>query len=176
MKPTLVLIVFMSLNSNKHYALIQCIICAGGIYNGGHKTVIAIQMLITDLYPQMRYFILSQSIIFNTHKNSIHKVKKNEYKILYHFTGHWVGDPCEFGHLTVQVLGNKYDTMLEDHGDKHLDQESLCWGLTAGFGSTLSQAHNQGWYMDSMFFVSIFIREFHAYNVILFVCLPLVMD
>ena len=66
-------------------------------------------------------------------------------------SGHWIGDPCEFGHLSVNIIGKMYD---RHDGYKHdyIDEETLAWGAVGGFGLTVAQAYNQGGCFTSTFY------------------------
>jgi len=59
-------------------------------------------------------------------------------------SGHWVGDPCEFHHTSIHVLGDEYEQLKEKHGVDLALEEMKSYIVQAGFTSTASQAHNQG--------------------------------
>ena len=58
--------------------------------------------------------------------------------------GHWVGDPCEFTSLSLHVLPMTDYKKLEEVGSKYAVEAQLSLAMTAGFGSCVAQAYNQG--------------------------------
>lgn len=58
--------------------------------------------------------------------------------------GHWIGDPCEWGLLSFYTMRENDFRILESHGKKTHSSMLHDLAVVSGFGSSVAQAHNQG--------------------------------
>jgi hypothetical protein len=77
--------------------------------------------------------------------------------------GHCVGDPCEYGLVSLHVMPTSHCRQLQTLGIEFLRDAQLAFGLTAGFGSCVAQAYNQG----MLCLGSVFHNSIECVNVIL---------
>jgi small subunit ribosomal protein S30 len=59
-------------------------------------------------------------------------------------SGHWIGDPCEYGLVSLHSLPLESYKMIAGLGQKHALEAEFVFGMMAAFGSCIAQAYNQG--------------------------------
>lgn len=67
----------------------------------------------------------------------------HDHTVMYVFTGHWVGDPCEFGLLTV-CTSNEVHEVGQQFGDVHSQQLLTGMGMNTSFTRLVAEAYYQG--------------------------------
>lgn len=59
-------------------------------------------------------------------------------------TGHWIGDPCEYGVISLHTLPTSRYKEMQEAGENYQRMAEISFGVAAGFGSCMAQAYNQG--------------------------------
>ncbi len=59
-------------------------------------------------------------------------------------TGHWIGDPCEYGVVSLHTVPIPDYQKIQEVGENYQRTAELSYGVAAGFGSCMAQAYNQG--------------------------------